>query len=213
MGTTTAATIRKQFAFLAELDQLKSVIRQSQLINRTRCENSAEHSWHLAIFALVLSQHADGVNPLEVATLLLLHDIVEIDAGDTPIHAPDKDMTVLKQEELAAATRIFGLLPARQGRNLLALWKEFEAGKTPNARFAKALDRLQPLILNTLTDGGTWTQNNVTEQQVMDRYGPVIDRGSKALWGEAAALVRNHFSKHKELASVVNHSPPYTTEK
>jgi putative hydrolases of HD superfamily len=212
MGTTIAETIRKQFAFLAELDQLKSVVRQSQLINRTRCENSAEHSWHLAMFALVLSQHADGVNPLEVAVLLLLHDIVEIDAGDTPIHTPVKDMTVLKQEEFASATRIFRMLPVPQGRDLLALWKEFEAGETPNARFAKALDRLQPSLLNTLTDGGTWRQNNVTEQQVMDRYGPVIEGGSKVLWDEAIALVRTHFSECKEPPLVVTDSPLKATK-
>lgn len=194
MSTVATETIRQQFLFLAELDRLKSVIRQSPLIDRSRRENSAEHSWHLAIFALVLAEHAEGVDPLHVARLLLLHDIVEIDAGDAPIHVAGKDKAALAQEERAAAERIFGLLPAAQAQEFLALWLEFESGTTPNARFAKALDRLQPLFLNTLTGGGTWAENDVTEQQVMDRYGPVIEAGSPLLWQEAKALVRRHFA-------------------
>jgi putative hydrolases of HD superfamily len=109
--TEALETIRRQLAFLSELDRLKSVIRQSPLINRTRRENSAEHSWHLAMFALVLSEHVEDVDALHVAKLLLLHDIVEIDAGDAPIHATGRDKAVLAQEERAAAERIFGLLP------------------------------------------------------------------------------------------------------
>ena len=191
-------TIQKQLSFLAELDQLKSILRQSPLINRTRRENSAEHSWHVAMFALVLSEHVKDVNALRVAKLLLLHDVVEIDAGDAPLHASRKDKALLEQDELAAAKRIFGLLPDPQGQELLALWQEFEAGQNPDARLAKALDRFQPLFLNTLTAGGTWTENGVTEQQVMDRYGPMIKAGSSVLWEEAALLVRGHFSKRAE---------------
>jgi len=194
--TETLEVIRRQLAFLAELDRLKSVVRQSPLINRTRRENSAEHSWHLAMFALVLSEHAKGVDALHVAKLLLLHDIVEIDAGDAPIHVTGRDKAVLAQEERAAAERIFGLLPPEQRQKFLSLWLEFEAGETPDARFAKALDRLQPLLLNTLTDGGTWTENAVTEQQVMERYGPAIEGGSDVLWQVASTLVRQHFAKH-----------------
>ena len=170
-------------------------MRQSPLIDRTRRENSAEHSWHLAMFALVLSEHAKDVDALYVAKLLLLHDIVEIDAGDTPIHATGRDKAVLAQEERAAAERIFGLLPPEQGQEFLSLWLEFEAGETPNARFAKALDRLQPLLLNALTHGGTWTENGVSEQQVMARYGPAIEGGSALLWQVASTLVRQHFGK------------------
>lgn len=194
MSAVAAETIRQQFLFLAELDRLKSVIRQSPLIDRSRRENSAEHSWHLALFALVLAEHAEGVDPLQVARLLLLHDIVEIDAGDAPIHVAGKDKTALAQAERAAAERIFALLPAAQAQEFLALWLEFESRTTPNARFAKALDRLQPLFLNTLTGGGTWAENGVTEQQVMERYGPVIEAGSPLLWQEAKALVRRHFA-------------------
>jgi putative hydrolase of HD superfamily len=193
--TEALENIHRQLAFLTELDRLKSVMRQSPLINRTRRENSAEHSWHLAMFALVLSEHVKDVDALYVAKLLLLHDIVEIDAGDAPIHVTGRDKALLAQEERAAAERIFGLLPPEQGQEFLSLWLEFEAGETPNARFAKALDRLQPLLLNTLTDGGTWTENGVSEQQVMERYGPAIEGGSALLWQVASTLVRQHFGK------------------
>jgi len=195
VATPSYENVRQQFAFLAELDKLKSVVRQSPLINRTRKENSAEHSWHLALFALVFSAPADDVDACHVIKLLLIHDIVEIDAGDAPIHAVEVDKDRLEQAERQAAERIFGLLPREQGRELLELWLEFEAAETPAARFAKALDRLQPLLLNTLTDGGTWTENNVTEEQVMERYGPTIDRGSPKLWQAAADLVRQHFGR------------------
>jgi putative hydrolase of HD superfamily len=187
--------IHQQLAFLAELDRLKSVVRQSRLVNCSRRENSAEHSWHLAMFALVLSEHADeAVDTAHVVKLLLVHDIVEIDAGDAPIHVSGTDKEALEHAEQAAAERIFGLLPAEQAGCLLALWREFEAGGTPEARFAKALDRLQPLLLNTLTNGGTWTENGVTEAQVIERYGPAIRGGSSVLWKEAIALVGQHFA-------------------
>ena len=147
MMNPTLGAIRKQLAFLAELDRLKSVVRQSPIINRTRKENSAEHSWHLAMFALVLADNVPDVDALHAVKLLLLHDIVEIDAGDAPIHVVGQDKAALDQTERQAAERIFGLLPSEQGRELLALWYEFEEAATPAARFAKALDRLQPLLL------------------------------------------------------------------
>ncbi len=186
--------IAQQLKFLAELDKLKSIIRQSPLINRSRKENSAEHSWHLAMFALVLTEHVEGIDSHRLLQMLLLHDIVEIDAGDAPIHSSNTDTAALAQAERQAAERIFGLLPAEQGQGFLRLWLEFEAAETPTASFAKALDRLQPLFLNTLTDGGTWTENGITEQQVLERYGPTIARGSPALWHEARKLVRQYFA-------------------
>lgn len=192
------SAIQRQLAFLAELDRLKSVVRQSPLADRSRRENSAEHSWHLAMFALVLSDHAGGVDALHVAKLLLVHDIVEIDAGDAPIHVAGADMAALAEAEQRAAERIFGLLPPEQGRELFGLWREFEAAETPAARFAKAIDRLQPLLLNVLAGGGTWTENGVSERQVMERYGPPIERGSPTLWREAAELVRKHFAERAE---------------
>jgi putative hydrolase of HD superfamily len=196
MGAKPSEVIRQQLSFLMELDQLKSVVRQSALVNRSRRENSAEHSWHLAMFALVLSEHADeAVDASQVVKLLLVHDIVEIDAGDAPIHVSRADKAALERAECAAAERIFALLPSEQAGRFLRLWQEFEAGQTPEARFAKALDRLQPLLLNTLTGGGTWTENGVTEPQVVERYGPAIRGGSTALWEEAASLVQQHFAR------------------
>ncbi|WP_414451629.1 HD family hydrolase [Burkholderia sp. 22PA0099] len=193
--TPTLPPLGQQFAFLAELDKLKSVLRQSPLVNRTRKENSAEHSWHLAMFAMTLApQYADGADVMHVVKLLLVHDIVEIDAGDHPFHAPGAGANDIEAQEHEAAARIFGLLPEAQGTALRALWEEFEAARTPEAIFAKALDRLQPLLINTLTDGGTWRENGITEQQVIERYGPVIARGSPALWDAARERVRAHFA-------------------
>jgi putative hydrolase of HD superfamily len=193
--TVAADLLQQQLDFLAEIDQLKSIVRQSPIINKSRRENSAEHSWHLAMFALVLSRYAEGIDAMHVVKLLLLHDIVEIDAGDAPIHTQGMDQALLAEAEKQAAERIFGLLPPQQGQELLSLWHEFEDAETPAARFAKALDRLQPLLLNTLTDGGTWAENGVTEQQVLDRYGPVIERGSPVLWQEARTRVRQYFQQ------------------
>ncbi|ASL45855.1 5'-deoxynucleotidase YfbR [Burkholderia sp. AD24] len=187
--------IAQQLAFLVELDKLKSILRQSPLIDRSRKENSAEHSWHLSMFALILSGHAkENVDTLHVVKLLLVHDVVEIDAGDHPIHASSGQAAQIAEDEQHAAERIFGLLPEPQGRELLELWREFEAAQTPEAIFAKALDRLQPLLINTLSNGGTWTENGVTQQQVMERYGPVIARGSPALWEVASERVGEFFA-------------------
>ncbi len=186
--------IERQLAFLAELDKLKSVVRQSPLINRERRENSAEHSWHLALFALTLAEYADGVDALRVLKMLLVHDIVEIDAGDIPLHSTKRNQEHVTHAEGRAAKRIFGLLPPDQRDEVLSLWLEFEARETPNAQFAKALDRFQPLYLNTLTRGGTWTEHGLTELQVNERYGPLIERGSPALWKIAWALIQQHLN-------------------
>lgn len=187
--------IVKQLAFLKEIDQLKSVLRRSPLIDQSRRENSAEHSWHLAMYALILAPYANQPIQLgRVIQMLLLHDIVEIDAGDTPIHqaAGQSDQ---HEREIAAATRLFGMLPEAQGRDLHALWTEFEAGASADARFAKALDRLQPLIQNVATGGGAWNDFAVSYEQVVERYGPVIEGGAARLWDEAKDLVRDHFER------------------
>ena len=181
----------EQLAFLAEIDALKSVVRQSPIIGRSRRENTAEHSWHLAMFALVLADE-DDLNRNKVISMLLIHDIVEIDAGDAPIHGV-RDAAALQIAEAKAADRLFGMLPADQAARLSSLWREFETAATREAKFAKALDRLQPLLLNVLNGGGTWTENNVSEQQVCERYGPVIAAGSPKLWEHARALVERHF--------------------
>lgn len=193
----TADIIQQQFAFLAELDKLKSVLRQTTLIDRSRKENSAEHSWHLAMFALTLQDHASDIDVVLVVKMLLLHDIVEIDAGDVPFFAKGVDKAAMEKAEQLAAQRIFGLLPVEQGKQMTAIWQEFEAAQTPSARFAKALDRLQPLLINTLTDGGTWNDFGVTEEQAMNRYGAIINAGSPELWREASKLVTAHFMKKR----------------
>lgn len=196
--------LKQQLAFLAELDRLKSVIRQSPLADRSRRENSAEHSWHLAMFALSLAEYAPlGVDVMHATRLLLVHDVVEIDAGDAPIHVAGVDKAALAEAEAHAACRIFGLLPSGQGAEFLELWQEFEAAETLEARYAKALDRFQPLFLNTISGGGTWQENNVTELQVLERYGPTIERGAPTLWTEAAKLVHHHFAK---LAKVLRYT-------
>lgn len=182
--------LTQQFAFLVEIDALKSIVRQSRIANGSRRENSAEHSWHLAMFALVLA--GDGLDAAKIIKMLLIHDIVEIDAGDAPIHGVH-DTAALEAAERQAAERLFGILPTDQATQLLSLWREFEAAESLEARFAKALDRLQPLLLNTLTGGGTWTENSVSALQVHERYGPTIARGSPALWERARILVAQHF--------------------
>lgn len=189
------SNLERQLAFLREIDELKSVIRMSPLINQSRRENSAEHSWHLAMYALVLAEHATKpVNVLRVVKMLLLHDIVEIDAGDTPLHAQASHAEQAEKEQ-RAADRLFSMLPDAQAAEFRTLWDEFEAGQTDDARFAKALDRFQPLLHNVATGGGTWIAPGLTETQVHERYGPAIARGAPALWDAATELVREHFAQ------------------
>lgn len=190
-----AGALEQQLNFLREIDRLKSVVRQSPLLDRSRKENAAEHSWHLAMYALLLQEHAGGpVDVNRVVQMLLLHDIVEIDVGDFPIHAGTSP-TLQAEQEARAAARLFGLLPAEQGQRFLALWQEFEHAETEDAKFAKALDRFQPLLINVFTGGGTWTENGVSMEQVFSRYGPVIQRGAPALWAVCETWVRRHFAE------------------
>lgn len=191
--TVPSEALTRRLAFLAELEKLKLVTRQSPLVDRSRKENSAEHSWHLAMFALVLAPHAPGIDVSRVISMLLVHDIVEIDAGDVPYHLANKDHASIAAAEQAAAVRIFGLLPDEQESDLRTLWDEFEAAQTPEARFAKGLDRLQPVLLNLMTDGGTWDDFEVTEELVMARCGPPIESASPELWTAATRLIRAHF--------------------
>ncbi len=188
------ADLKKKIAFLNEIDKLKSVVRASPLADSSRRENSAEHSWHLAMYAMILSEYSTRkIDIYKVIVMLLLHDIVEIDAGDAPIHG-SVGIDDQEEKELAAAQRIFGLLPTEQGEELRAIWLEFESAETDDARFAKSLDRLQPLLQNISTGGGTWAENNLRHEQVLDRYGPTIEAGSVELWQCAKSLVDSHFS-------------------
>lgn len=175
-------TIEAQIAFLAEADRLKSILRASRLIDGSRYENSAEHSWHVMLYALVLADHApEGVRVDRVLRMLLLHDIVEIDAGDAPIHGT-VDHAAMAAKEAAAADRLFGLLPPAQSAAFRALWDEFEAADSPDAKFAKAIDRLQTPVANLASGGGTWSDYDVTLAQMDARVGTPMRRGAPALW-------------------------------
>lgn len=178
----TASRLDQQIAFLSEVDQLKSVLRASRLHDDSRFENSAEHSWHSALYAMILAdQAAPGVQVDRVIRMLLIHDIVEIDAGDAPIHG-HVDTGAMAAKEQAAADRLFGLLPPDQARDLRALWDEFEAAETADARYAKAIDRLSPPVANLALGGGSWLEYDVTLPQIEQRVGTPIKRGAPGLW-------------------------------
>ena len=165
--------LERQLCFIVELDRLKATLRQTRLIDASRQENSAEHSWHLAMMALLLAEYAGAaVDPLRVVRIVLVHDVVEIDAGDTFCYDADANLD-REERERRAADRLFGLLPPDQAGELRGLWEEFEAGATPDARFAVALDRLQPLLQNVHSDGGTWRRHGITRAQVEARMRPI----------------------------------------
>jgi putative hydrolase of HD superfamily len=171
----------QQIEFIVEIDKLKQVLRQTSILGGERRENSAEHSWHLGIMALTLAEYAgDAIDLLRVVRMLLIHDLVEIDAGDTFCYDAQANLSKAAREQ-AAADRIFGLLPAGQGRELHALWEEFEAVETAEARFANALDRLQPLLHNYHNQGGTWRAHGITRDAVLRRMAP-IQEGAPMLW-------------------------------
>ena len=180
--------LAQQLQFILEIDRLKGVLRRSLLLDSHRRENSAEHSWHLAMMALVLAEHANvPVDLLRTLKLVLVHDIVEVDAGDTYAYDTEGHEDKVERERLAAS-RIFGLLPVDQAAELSNLWEEFEEQKTPEARFALALDRLMPLLHNYHTGGVTWRENRVTRAQVEERMAPVAV-GSQALAEAVVAVV------------------------
>lgn len=169
-------------AFLHEVDKLKSVVRATKITDASRGETTAEHSWHVALMALILGEHApDGVDKIRVMKMLMIHDIVEIDAGDAPIFG-DYDATALEIAEQAAADRLFGLLPKDQAIEFRALWDEFEENDSPDARFAKSLDRFSAPNQNLLSGGGSWVEYDVSFDQMADKVGTKIDRGAPALW-------------------------------
>lgn len=176
------ARIDAQLAFLIEADKLKSTLRATTLCDGSRRENSAEHSWHIALYAMVMAEHAKNpININRVIKMLLIHDIVEIDAGDNPIHG-DHDPAEMEAIEQAAATRIFGMLPNDQAQEFRTLWDEFEAAETDDAIFAKSVDRVQPVISNLETGGGTWPEYNVTAEQLQTRVGAKVQKGAPAIW-------------------------------
>lgn len=181
--------LTRQVNFIREIDGLKRILRQTLLADGSRRENSAEHSWHLAVMAAVLYEHADeDVDLNKVIKMLLVHDIVEIDAGDTFLYDPRRQHDDRRAAEEKAARRIFRLLPSDQAENFIALWREFEDRETPEARFAAAMDRLQPVLHNVFTDGITWREHGVTSGQVLQRNEPIGD-GSTSLWAYARKVI------------------------
>lgn len=171
----------KQFGFIRETDKLKQIARQSYLADGSRKENDAEHSWHLALMAVLLSGYAEkDIDVLRVVIMVLIHDIVEIDAGDT--YAYDASGNATKRErEVKAAERIFNILPEDQAEYLRSLWEEFEEQSTPESAFANTLDKLQPLMLNDASGGKSWQEHTVKLAQVLSRNKNTAD-GSKELW-------------------------------
>ncbi|MDQ1018515.1 HD domain-containing protein [Streptomyces afghaniensis] len=180
--------LRQQFTFLIEVDQLKAIMRQSPLASVRRRENDAEHSWHLAMMVVLLAEYSD--EPIDVGhtvQLVLIHDLIEIYAGDTPLYdgAAGRDQ---RDREVAAADELFALLPDDQALRIRALWDEFEERRTPEARFAKAMDRLQPLLLNWMARGGTWKTPGVTADDVRSRKAVIAD-ASGVLWEAGRRLI------------------------
>lgn len=178
----------QQIEFIKEIDKIKYIKRKTRLFNSDRNENDAEHSWHLAIMAIILAEHSnEPIDMLKVIKMVLIHDIVEIDAGDTFIYDTKNNHTNTEAERIAA-NRIFGLLPIEQSNELIAIWEEFETGKTKEAKFARSMDRLEPLLQNTSNNGGTWTEFDVKYEKVYEKK-KVIKDGSDAIWNFADKLI------------------------
>lgn len=183
-----------QIAFIKEIDKLKYIQRRTKLFHSDRRENDAEHSWHLALMVLVLAEHAnESVDVLKVLKMVLIHDIVEIDAGDTFLYDTQQDHTNTVNER-AAAERIFGMLPAEQAAAFIAIWEEFEAGLTAEARFARSMDRLEPLLQNTSNGGGTWKEYGV-KYATVHRKKSAIQDGAAVIWNYAEELLDESVAK------------------
>lgn len=187
--------LAQQIRFIREVDKLKEIFRQTVLINSRRAENDAEHSWHLCLMVLVLAEHANtpGLDVLKVLKMLLVHDIVEIDAGDTFAYDTAR-MADQHEREAKAADRLFGLLPADQALEFRALWDEFEARQTPESKFAAAVDRFQPMLLNCATEGAAWQRHGVTSDRVIARNRHIAE-GAEAVWTYAAEMIREAVAK------------------
>ncbi len=185
----------KQLEFVAEIDKLKQVFRESWLVDASRKENDAEHSWHIAIMALLLSEYANrpDIDLFKVLKMLLIHDIVEIDAGDTFIY--DKEHAKDQHErETTAARHLFGLLPTDQQSEYLALWKEYESQSTPEARYARTIDSMQPLFLAYLNGGCSWRIHSIIKPQVIETK-KHMGNGSKVLWEYTQGLLEDAVKK------------------
>lgn len=189
--------LKKQMEFIIEVDKLKDIIRQTNLTNGERKENDAEHSWHLALMAVFLSEYAkEPVDVLQVIKMVLIHDLVEIDAGDTYLYDEAGNGTKAAREQ-KAAERIFNIIPGDQAEELFQLWQEFEDRKTPESKFANTLDRIQPVLLNDATEGRAWREHDVCIDQIMSKN-EYTSQGSDVLW----AYIQEVFEKNIENGNI-----------
>lgn len=184
----------KDIEFIVELDKMKSILRQTSLINEDRREDDAQHSWHISVMAMILGEYSnEKIDVCKVIKMLLTHDLVEIFAGDTfcydKVGNEDK-----KERETLAAEKIFGMLEEDKGRELRALWDEFEDGKTPEALFAASMDRLQPMLSNYYNNGGTWKKFNVAKEDIYKRIAPV-KKSSDELWSFVENMIEDAYDK------------------
>jgi putative hydrolase of HD superfamily len=192
--TAAAQRLERQIEFLLEIDKLKTILRRTYILHADRSENTAEHSWHLALTAMILAEYAnEPIDISRVIKMVLIHDIVEIDAGDTYLYDTAGALDKAHREH-AAAERLFGILPADQGREFRELWDEFEARKTIESRFAAALDRFVPQLHNYHTRGRSWQEHGITADRVLDRNACIAD-GSCTLWEWAQALLHDAVDK------------------
>lgn len=182
--------IDKQIAFIIEVDKVKNIFRQTLLSDEKRKENDAEHSWHIALMAILLKEYVEDVDVLKVITMVLIHDLVEIDAGDTYAYDEEGAKTKL-EKELKAADRIFGILPEDQGVYFRELWDEFEAYQTPEAKYAHLLDNLQPLLINDASRGKSWKEHGVKKSQVYKRN-EKIEETSEIIWKKMQEIIEKN---------------------
>lgn len=193
--------LKKQLNFIMEIDKVKNIFRQTYLADGKRKENDAEHSWHLALMAVLLKEYSNvEVDLSKVIPMVLVHDLVEIDAGDTYAY-DEKGATTKEYREKQAAERIYGLLPEDQGQWLKALWEEFEAYETPEAKFAHVLDNCQPMLLNDASNGLSWTEHQVRKSQIYKRNEHTAE-GSRKIWNYMQSLIQ----KHIDLGHVIDDS-------
>ena len=189
LGESIPKRLRQQLQFILEIDDLKNVLRRSYLIHSGLHENSAEHSWHLAVAAMVLAEHAkEQIDISKVIRLVLVHDLVEIDAGDTFIYDDAGNVGKAAREQ-DAANRLFGVLPEDHAQSFMALWREFEDRQTPEAKFAFALDRLMPILHNVFTQGGSWKEHGIRQEQALTKNRG-IEEGSPVLWQVVESLIK-----------------------
>ena len=195
----------KQMQFLIEIDKVKHIFRKTKIFNKSRFENDAEHAWHLALMALVLGEYSnESINISKVIKMVLIHDIVEIDAGDVIVY-DTKMREQAQMKEAEAAERIFGILPEDQKQDFIDLWKEFEEKESPEAKFAAAIDRFEPILQNHLTDYETWKTHGISYDQLYDKN-QHIQNGSGVIWD----VVKQIITDAKETGDIMETAQPST---